>query len=133
MNNVKIIKKVLIKQVLTEQSKAQIKKRLENNKSRLELECQQLLFEQKKLANRINHSKHEIEARFSNEMKQRKDKMTLIDFRIEQLELLVVGSEVIEKEVDALTEVKVGTSWEEIMQEQSIIIKDGTVIRIDNE
>lgn len=118
---------------MTKESKLVIQERLEKDRAQLQLECGQLLFEQKKLLHKINHSKEQIEQRFSGEIKQREAKITLIDFKIEQLDLLAIGSEVIEKEIEALVEVKVGTSWEEIMGTQSIIIKDGFVVRIENE
>lgn len=128
-----IIKKVLIKQVITEKSKAVISERLEQEKAKLDLECQQLLFEQRKLMNKMQHSKQELEHRFGQEIKKRKDRMSLVDFRMEQLSTLDIGAEVIEKEVDALVNIEIGTSWDEIMKEQSIIIKDGAVVRIDYE
>lgn len=128
-----IIKKVLIKQVITDESKAVISDRLKQDKKKLDLECQQLLFEQRKLMNKMHNSKQEIEHRFEQEIKKRKDRMVLIDFKIEQLDLLTIGSEIIEKEFDALLNIEIGTSWDEIMKAQSIIIKDGAVIRIDYE
>lgn len=130
---VKIVKKVLVKQILTEKSKARLKNTFQQAKIQLEQECQQLLFEQRKLQNKMAVSKREIADRFQQEIKKRKEKITLIEFKIEQLDLLEIGSEIVEKEVDALVEVKVGTHWKEIMGEQSIVLKDDIVVRIDTE
>ncbi len=127
-----IIKRVQIKQVITEKSKEELRKKFEQNKIQLERECQQLLFEQRKLKNKLsNTSKIEIKERFDQEINSRKDKIAIIDFKLEQLELLEIGSEIIEQEFDALVTVEVGANWEELVSKQSIVIKDNIVERID--
>ena len=127
----KIIKKVLIKQIVTEQSKQRLRNGFEKQKMQLEQECQQLLFEQRKLQNKTGVSKQEIAGRFQQEIQNRKNQIQLIDFKLEQLELLEIGSEIIEKEVEALVEVEVGMHWDGRMANKAIIIKDDTVIRIE--
>jgi len=127
-----IIKRVQVKQIITEKSKEVLRKKFEQNKFQLERECQQLLFEQRKLKNKLsNNSKLEIKERFDQEINSRKDKIAIIDFKIEQLELLNIGSEIIEQEVDALVNVEIGANWEELVAKQSIVIKDNIVERID--
>lgn len=128
-----IIKRIQIKQVITEDSKEALRTKFEQDKNRLEIECQQLLFEKKKLKNRSGSSRQQIHEKFNQEVEQRKDKIKLIDFKLEQLELLEIGSEILEKEVDALVEVEVGSDWQEIIGKQSIVVEDNKVIRIDYE
>ncbi|MFD1038010.1 YlqD family protein [Virgibacillus byunsanensis] len=127
----KIIKKVLIKQIITEKSKQKLHKNFYNHKMRLEQECQQLLFEQRKVQNKTGVSKQELSQRFQQEIKNRKEKIKLIDFKIEQLDMLEIGREIVEKEVEALVEVGLGAHWNEIMDESAIVIEDDVVIRID--
>src|SRR5699024_3886132 len=124
-------KKDQIKQNITEKRKEKIKNNFASKKMRLEQECQQLLFEQRKLQNKAGGRQQEIKNRFQQEIKKRKDQIKILDFKMEQLEILEIGSEIIEKEVEALVEVKEGSHWDEIMEEQAIIIKDNVVIRID--
>ncbi|MFC4557092.1 YlqD family protein [Virgibacillus kekensis] len=126
-----IIKKVLIKQVVTEKSKAKLHKNFSDHKMRLEQECQQLLFEQRKLQNKAGISRQDLSQRFQQEIKNRKEKIKLAEFKIEQLDMLEIGSEITEKEVEALVEVKEGSHWDELMKEAKIVIKDDIVIRID--
>ncbi|WP_249869808.1 YlqD family protein [Oceanobacillus saliphilus] len=126
-----IIKKVLIKQIVTEKSKEKIYSNFYNHKLRLEQECQQLLFEKRKMQNKPGVSKQEVEQRFQQEINNRKEKIKLIDFKIDQLETLEIGSEIIESEVEALVEVEVGSNWNDIMEEQAIVIKDDIIIRIE--
>ncbi|HLR07904.1 MAG TPA: YlqD family protein [Bacillota bacterium] len=128
-----IIKKVPIKQVVTEKSKAKMHDNFNRHKRQLEQECQQLRFEQRKLQNKPGVAKQDVARRFQQEINQRKEKIELIDFKIEQLELLENGSEIVEREVDALVEVRVGQQWDELIKETAIVVKDGVVIRIDEQ
>ena len=127
----KIIKKIEVKQIITEASKEKIKKNFHARKMRLEQECQQLLFEKRKLLNKKGVYKQEIERRFEMEINKRKDEIKLIEFKEEQLDILDIGSEIVEGEVEALIDVNVGANWEELMKERAIVITDDIVVRID--
>ncbi len=127
----KIIKKIEVKQIITEASKEKIKNNFHARKMRLEQECQQLLFEKRKLLNKKGVYKQEIERRFEMEINKRKDEIKLIEFKEEQLDILDIGSEIVEGEVEALIDVNVGANWEELMKERAIVIKDDIVVRID--
>lgn len=128
----KIVKKVTVKQILTPKSKQFLKANFQKEKMQLERECQQLNFEKRKLMQRSSLSKNSIDQRFTNEINKRKEKMSLIDFKLSQLEQLKYGSEIVEREVDALVEVDVGMNWNELMKEQSIVVKDGIVVNIEH-
>ncbi|BBP89303.1 hypothetical protein BsIDN1_29210 [Bacillus safensis] len=41
-----------------------------------------------------------------------------------------LGSEMKETEVDALVEVKIGDKWDDKMQDNVIVVKDGTIVEI---
>jgi len=127
----KIIEKVLIKQVITEESKTKLRSNFHQRKMRLEQECQQLLFEQRKLQNKPGISKQQVTERFQQEIKNRKEKIRQLDFKMEQLEMLEIGTEIVEKEVEALVEVEVGTHWDETMEKKAIVIQDDVVVRMD--
>ncbi len=118
--------------MITEKSKRLLHEKFTNHKMRLEQECQQLLFEQRKLQHKKGISKQELQNRFQGEINKRKDKIKLLEFKRNQLEMLEIGSEIVEREVEALVEVKVGTHWNEIMEQTAIVIKDDVVVRIDN-
>ncbi|TXL67659.1 hypothetical protein FHP05_01185 [Cerasibacillus terrae] len=129
----KIIKKVKVKQIITEKSKKALFERFNYHKMRLEQECQQLLFEQRKMNNKTAFSKQDIAQKFHEEIELRKDKIKAIDFKMEQLEILAIGSEILENEVEALVEVEEGTHWSKLMNDEAIILKDDIVVRIDKE
>lgn len=127
----KIVKKILVKQIITEKSKEKIRANFHEQKMRLEQECQQLRFEKRKLQNKSGISKQEVKYRFQEEIDKRKKEIELIEFKEEQLELLDIGSEIVEGEVESLVEVSVGADWNTLMEKQAIIIKDNIVVRID--
>lgn len=127
-----IMKRVQVKQVITEASKQKLKEEFESDKKRLERECEQLLFELRKLRSRVGSKLH-VEERFKEEIDYRKEQIAVSEFKIEQLDILEEGMELLEREIDALVKVEVGMNWDELMKKQSIVIKDDKVIRIDYE
>lgn len=127
-----LIKKIFIKRVITKKSKALLHDGFKQDKVQLERECEQLLFEQRKLIHKHQTSKHDIRKRFQQEIEKRKEQIHSIDFKIEQLSILDYGSEVIEKEEEAIVDVTIGSDWSKLSEPTSIIIKDDVVIRIDN-
>lgn len=129
----KVIKKILIKQVITENSKIKLESKFKQEKNDLDLECRQLIFEKKKLQKEKKNATHKIEQRFQIEIDNRKRKINQIDFKLEQLHQLPLGSEILENKMDSLVEVKTGMNWASFQNETAIIIKDDLIIRIDNE
>lgn len=127
----KILTKVFVKQILTSNSKEKLHATFLDSKTRLEQECQQLLFELRKIQHKKSSSKAQAENRFQSEINKRKKKIKEVDFKIEQLKILELGSEVIEKEVESLVEVSVGMRWDQVMNDKAIVIEDDVVVRID--
>lgn len=126
-----IVKKVLVKQIITKKSKDALKRTFQNDITQLERECQQLLFEQRKVKNKLTTSKQNVSDRFKAEIEQKKEKIKLIEFKSDQLDLLKIGSEIVEREVEALVDLTVGSDWDELMNRHSIVIEDGIVVRFD--
>lgn len=129
----KLIKQILIKQVITENSKIRLESKFKDEKNDLILECEQLVFEKKKLQKEKKSATHKIEQRFQVEIDNRKRKINQIDFQLEQLHQLPLGSEIVETKMESLVEVKLGMNWSNFQNETAIIIEDDIVIRIDNE
>ncbi|MCA1023044.1 hypothetical protein GLW04_04665 [Halobacillus litoralis] len=124
-----IIRKVPVKQVLTDSSRAELKERFSQRERQLDEECRQLAFEQKKLERKPGVSKQEVERRFSREISRRKDQLRWIEYQRKQLDILPDGSELETDEVDTLITIEEGDRWEDIVQDRQIVIKDGKVIR----
>ncbi|WP_027408158.1 YlqD family protein [Anoxybacteroides tepidamans] len=126
----KIIQTVEVKQILTEKSRAELREKFAARKRQLQQECDQLRFEQKKLEKSAKYSPTVLKQYFTKEIDDRVEKIKLLDFQMEQLHILPLGSELKEREVQALVEVKVGDRWEDIMAKRAIIVKNGIVEEI---
>lgn len=126
-----LIQPVRIVHVLTEKSKDHLHTVFTKEKLRLEQECQQLLFEQKKLEQQMKDQREDVARKFQKEIQTRLEKQHQLAFKIEQLKTLPLGSEIVEKEVDALVEVAIGSKWSSIQERMTVVVEDDIVIRID--
>ncbi|TWE08852.1 YlqD protein [Neobacillus bataviensis] len=125
-----LIQTVVVKQVLTEKSKEQLYEKFQGRMLQLKKESEQLLFEQKRLEKTKNFSSEALKKKFETEMRMRKEKIKLLEFQMEQLHNLPLGSEIQEREVQALVEVNVGDQWDNSVGQSTIIIEDGIVKEI---
>lgn len=125
-----LIQTVIVKQILTEQSKNKLLNKYFAGKLQMQKEYEQLQFELKKLEKAKKYQASALKTHFEKELEKRLDKEKLYEFQIEQLHMLPLGSELKEKEVQALVEVNVGDDWEKVMGQHTIIIKDGKIEEI---
>lgn len=125
-----LIQTVVVKQILTEKSKDQLFEQYHSQKLQLQKECDQLQFEFKRIDRTKTFSSDALKKHFDKEIKSRREKIKLLDFQVEQLHILPIGSELKEKEIQALIEVNVGDKWNENLLQPSIIIKDGIIQEI---
>lgn len=129
----KIIKTVLVKQVLTEKRKAQLLNELYDEKDQLLKEVDQLKFQlHKKIKVNNNNQEHTrtIRTSFQKEMKQREEKIKGVDFKIHQLNKLELGSELRDGTIQSIVDIEVGDKWDELFNSSEIIVKDGIVHEI---
>ncbi|MFC4320206.1 YlqD family protein [Litchfieldia salsa] len=126
----KIIQTVIVKQILTENSKSSLLESFQQKQQQLKKELEQLKFELKKFDKSVKQNKVTINNQYHKEMTNREEKMKLLDFQISQIHMLPLGSELKEKEVQALVEVSPGDNWNEIMQAKTIIVKEGIIQEI---
>ncbi|MDQ0230558.1 YlqD family protein [Metabacillus malikii] len=121
-----ILHQVTVKQVLTEKSKKELTTHFLNKKQLLEQECDQLYFEYKK----IEKTSKQLASQFLKEIDKRREKIKLVEFQLEQMNTLPIGSELKEKEVQAVVDINIGDNWDELMGEKTIVIRDGIVEQI---
>ncbi|MBS4189206.1 YlqD family protein [Bacillus sp. FJAT-49705] len=126
----KILQSVVVKQVLTENSKSELLDKYRSNKQQLQKECDQLRFEMKKLEKTKKFQQISLNKHYEKEIQMRQEKIKLLDFQIEQLHMLPLGSELKEKEVKAIIEIEEGDRWEDVQSGRTIIIQDGIVKEI---
>lgn len=126
----KILQTVIVKQILTEKSKEEITNKYRQQKLQLQKESEQLRFELKKLERSKKYQQDHLKRQFEKEVQLRHEKIKLIDFQLEQLQILPLGSELKQTECQAIIEVNEGDRWDEIVTDKTIIIKDGIVKEI---
>lgn len=126
----KLVQSVVVKQVLTEKSKGELQKKYHTSLEQLQKECDQLRFELKKLEKSKKFQQHSLKVQFDKEIQNRLEKAKLIEFQLEQLHMLPIGSEIKESEVQALVEVNEGDRWSDLVQRRTIVVKDDIVIEI---
>ncbi|OEH91238.1 YlqD family protein [Bacillus solimangrovi] len=126
----KIIKSVSVNYVLTENMKSELLRKYQTQSAIHERACEQLLFEEKKLARKYKNQKNTVVEKISEELKERKASINNIIFKREQLNKLEIGSEIQVKDVDSIVEVNEGDNWDELMHNETIVIKDGIVQEI---
>ena len=71
-----------------------------------------------------------LKRQFDNEIKMRTEKIKVLDFHLEQLHILPLGSELKESELQALVEIQQGDRWDDFHGERTIIVRDGIVVEI---
>lgn len=121
-----ILHQVTVKQILTDSSKFALISQFTDKKKRLDQECDQLYFEYKK----VEKTNKQLAKQYIKEIDKRREKMKLVDFQLQQVHTLPIGSEIKEKEVQAIVEVNEGDNWDKIINEKTIVIKDGIVDQI---
>jgi hypothetical protein len=129
----KVIKKVVVKHVLTENRKQSMMEAFLKQKKQVEKEIKQLEFQlHKKLKASKNNYEYQnaLKSSFNKEIKERNDKVKIIDFQIGQLNDLDIGTEIKEQTIDTLHEINVGDDWNMLMEGTEIIIRDGIVSEI---
>ncbi|ALC91003.1 hypothetical protein AM500_15320 [Bacillus sp. FJAT-18017] len=126
----KILQTISVKQVLTETSRDKLRDQYLQNKLLLEKETGQLQFEQKKLEKTGKYQVSEVKSKFDKEIRQRAERIQELEFQLAQLDMLPLGSELKEKEVQAIIEVQPGDAWDNGNLKHEIIIRDGIIVEI---
>lgn len=122
-----IIKKVTVKQILTETSKQKMRDKFKSQIQQLRKECEQLRFEVRRYERESNYDKRSMRKRFDEEIENRQERCQVLDYQIEQLEVLPLGSELHDGEVETVLDLDIGDDWHEVMNQSAIIVKDGKV------
>ncbi|MEI5906150.1 YlqD family protein [Bacillus spongiae] len=126
----KILQNVIVKQILTKDSKEKLYKQYEEGKTQLQKEIDQFKFELKKQEKLKKFSPKSLKVHFEKEISGREEKIKLFDFQIKQLDILPIGSELKDQELQSILEVKEGDNWENVIAGKTIVVKDGIVSEI---
>lgn len=125
----KLLRTVAVKQVLTEKKKSDMLREFEEDIAQAERELEQLKFQLHKTIKDINgkQEKRLYRERFNKEIGLREDRLNTISFKVQQLQKIVIGTELNEGTVDAIIEVEVGDPWPSDTNGIEIVVKDGII------
>lgn len=126
----KVLQTIIVKQVLTETSKDKILQKYHLRKMQLQKESDQLRFELKKMEKAKKLPPETLKRHFEQEINVHKEKIKLLDFQIEQLHILPLGSELKETELQGIIEIQEGDPWDQFLSGKTIVVKDGIVAEI---
>ncbi|UOE92864.1 YlqD family protein [Alkalihalobacillus sp. LMS39] len=129
----KLIRTVVVKQILTKKRKEHLLQKLEEEETQYEKELEQLTFQLHK--NQKTHQGNQERSRkvrqsYKEEIRQREEKIRSVQFKRHQLHKLQLGSELKDGTIQSLCEVKTGDVWDNILTQSEIIIKDGIIHEI---
>lgn len=124
-----IIKKVVVKQILTEESRDRLKEQFLSRQYQLTKELKQLEFvlHKKMKENSSQSYQQSLKASFDKEVARRKERLRQLELKLGQLDELDLGSELREGTIQMIEEVAEGDNWDEVMKGTEIVIKDGVV------
>ncbi|PTL39647.1 YlqD family protein [Alkalicoccus saliphilus] len=124
-----IIKKVVVKQILTEASKTKLQEQFLSRQYKLNNELKQLEFvlHKKLKENTDPNYQKSLKESFNKEVAKRKERLRQIELKQGQLEELDFGAEIREGTIQMIEQVEEGDNWDEVMKGTEIVIKDGIV------
>ncbi|KHF39803.1 YlqD family protein [Halalkalibacter okhensis] len=128
----KLLRKVQIKQVLTETKKRSMLNQFEEELRQCNREIEQMKFLlHKAIRETMNkNEQEEIRTRYMREIKKREELVKTITFKIEQLDKLILGVEIPDGTKEGIIEIKVGDPWPNWEQAPEVIVKDGIIQEI---
>ncbi len=126
-SGMKIIVTYDVKQILTEESRASYLDKWQKEHASLLRECDQLQFEMKRLQKKRPSDQKWIADQFDKEIRTRSERMSFLDFKMDQLDQLTLGSEIHDGEIQSIQEVQIGDEWHGREQKGKIVVKDGVV------
>ncbi len=138
MDHISLKMPVNIKAKLTEKLKAKMIEELQNNIQRAELEVQQFNIQEKRVIeeNHPDESTMEgmqmlrsIQQHFGTERQKRLDFCAQASARIEELQKLAIGAEILQGTVERQVEVHVGDNMRELMNVE-VLVEDDKIIAI---
>ncbi|MBN8207453.1 hypothetical protein JI666_01675 [Bacillus sp. NTK071] len=123
----KIIVKYEVKQILTEKSRASYLDKCQKEYASLLQEREHLQFEMKRLQKKRPSDQKWIADQFDKELRSRSERMSFLDFQMDQLDQLSLGSEIHDGEIQSVQELQIGDEWHGREQKGKIVVKDGIV------
>jgi len=133
-NGITIIRKVLVKAIVTEEFKKKLLDELSNSTQQAETRLQQLEFEKKRISLRSGQSPKDQMAARQLEVERERLKGMHQQFtrKREEIVNLELDSEYLQGTIDSPIFISEGDSFYDLLTKTEIVIKDGNVVEIRN-
>ncbi|KIL44862.1 YlqD family protein [Jeotgalibacillus soli] len=125
----KIIQKAVVKEIMTNASKAKLQQSMTSKIDRAEKECEQLRFQQKKLEKQFERSTENVKGKIQQELAKRVQFIRTTTAQLAAIKEIPLGTEYTHSETETLIELEVGSAWHPD-QKPVIVIEDGIVKEI---
>ncbi|WP_232697003.1 YlqD family protein [Brevibacillus daliensis] len=120
--------------ILTEKTKETLREEYLNKAQLVHMQMEQWLFQRKKLLAEAEKRSADglrlVQEHLEKEEQGLRDKLSTLQFQLEQLDKLPEGSELHYQTLKSFVPVQVGDVWKERVGEAEIVIKDGIVVEI---
>ncbi|MDQ0206382.1 YlqD family protein [Alkalicoccobacillus murimartini] len=118
---------VAIKQVFTELKKETLAKGLHEEIEQVQREMDQLHFQLQKAIKGSSSKEFQVRKRYEQEINKRTEKRKSIEFKLQQLQKLEMGTEIADGYAQAIVELNIGDTWPDQGQELEMVVRDGTI------
>lgn len=133
METITIIRRIKVKAIVTERLKQELVLQIQEGIKKMEMELNFLEQRNKKalteLTLKASPQVQAVREHFEWEKKKREESKAALLEQLKKINVLEEGQEVLQGEVEGPVEIKLGDSWEGIL-EKEIVLKDGIVVNI---
>ncbi|TDL35063.1 hypothetical protein E2R51_04890 [Jeotgalibacillus sp. S-D1] len=124
-----ITQKTIVKEIMTNSSKSRLKESLNGKITRAEKECDQLIFQQKKLEKQFEQNTDAVKQKIQQELNKRRQFIRSSQAQVKSIEETPMGTEYTLMETDTLVDLHEGSIWHPD-QKPIIVLEDGMVKEI---
>ena len=126
-DDMQFLQTVAIKQVFTELKKETLAKGLHEEIEQVQREMDQLHFQLQKAIKGSSSKEFQVRKRYEQEINKRTEKRKSIEFKLQQLQKLEMGTEIADGYAQAIVELNIGDTWPDQGQELEMVVRDGTI------
>ncbi|MCL2766392.1 MAG: YlqD family protein [Peptococcaceae bacterium] len=133
VDSLSLIRPVLVKVKVTENYKSNAISDLREAAGQMDLELQRLDYHEKRLLTELSKKNpagiQAAKEQFQQERRQFEDNRRKLLLRLQEVDGLTLGTEVVYGKMESLTDINVGDSWHQVLGVE-IVLQDGVVVEI---
>lgn len=128
----KLLRTVTIKEVVTAEKKEKMIREFELEINQYKRELEQLTFQLYKATRNVQNKqeRQSVRIRYNEEINKRKERLESINFKVQQLHKLELGTEIHAGTAESIVEVNVGERWPDGMNQTELVIRNGIIHEI---